>query len=260
MHQPVEDRAAEMEKRAAPIKQPLPETLTDPVSKCMMVTPQYVGLPVGELAYFPLRARGEAIRFIMHYAGLPYEMRTVSMGEWAEMKPTTPKGQLPVFTPTEGVMMCESADIAKHVAELAGVPGLVPADGSAATMFDACGTEPLSKLNPITNFLPAAQAEPQLAAAVADSVKALKAFESKLSGNFFGGEKPHYGEFALLHVTNLLKMNDAKAFASLGALVPWYERMATLPRVKEYLKARPKAASGSVGMPDSRIATLKLDE
>lgn len=197
----VEDRAAAYENRAAPKKEPPPEVLTDNTSKKIMVTPKYVGLPVGELIYFPLRARGEALKFILHYAGLSYEMRTIQMSEWADLKPTMPKGQLPVFTPLCEEPMPESADIAKYIASVAPAElGLAPADGSAAEMFEVCNAPPLIKLNPLTNFVSAAEAAAQLPGVISESTAVLKGLGGKLTAKFFNGAKPHYGEFALLHI------------------------------------------------------------
>jgi len=262
MHSPVEDRAAAYENRAAPKKQPVPEVLTDRVSTCMMISPKYIGMSLGELMYFPLRARGEPLRFLLHYAGLSYTMRTVQMSEWAELKPTTPAGGLPVFTPLDEEPMAESPDIAKYIASCADAElDLVPTDGSAEAMYEACNGGALHALCPITNFFPADDATQKLPAAVAEVVKALKAMESQKKGAFFNGAKPHYGEFVLLNCVDMLKLNDADAFASLGpAWEAWYTAMCSLPRMAEYLKSRPKAMSGSVGMPTSRIATMKLEE
>ena len=67
-----------------PVKQPPPppEQQTPRQAKLMRFTPLYPGPPVGELWYFGVRGRAESLRMIMHYAGMPYDMRTVATAEW----------------------------------------------------------------------------------------------------------------------------------------------------------------------------------
>ena len=80
-----------------PVKHPPPpkEEQTSRYAPVMRFTPKYAGPPLGELIYFPLRARAEVIRLMMHYAGVNYDLRTVQFSEWADLKPTMPNGQVP---------------------------------------------------------------------------------------------------------------------------------------------------------------------
>lgn len=257
---PVEDRAAEHEGRHVPKRHPPPEVLTDLVSKRMLVTPNKVGVPIGELMYFPLRARGEPLRFLLHYAGLPYEMNTIALSEWPSIKETTPGNQLPVFTPLHEEAVTDSPKIALYIAKMANMPGLVPSDDSAAKMYDVCNTAPCAGAQALLNWFTVAESEPKLAGDIAAIITEIKKFESQLTGPFFGGEKPHYGEFALMHLVDVLKSLDPKTLDTLGSkFSTWFAGMCNLKGVKGYLKSRPKAKSGSVGREGSRIATLDVD-
>jgi len=260
------DKVALADGRGLAKKAPLPDVLTPRMSKRMQVTPGHVMPPVGELVYFGVRGRAEQLRFMMHYAGLAYTFRKVEGSEWGEMKPTTPRGQLPTFTPEdEEDAIAETADIAKFIAGMSNVPGLMPADAavadSAYKMFEVVNAPVCSQIMFATNLMPAAEAEGKLTNIVADCIKEVQAFGSELKGTFFGGDKPHYGEFALFHEIDLLRINDASVFATLGEQwKSWFEAMLKLPGIEAYLKSRPKSMSGEVGFPGSRIATLPLDD
>jgi len=265
MRYPIDDRAAMRENRhvSAKVEPPPPEKQTPPVSKRACVTPKYVTEPIGELMYFPLRARGEAQRFILHYAGLSYYNRVVEMGEWGELKPTTPKGALPVFTPQScgfsDEPIAESLDIAKYLASVSNVTGLMPTDAAAVASADSIfekANGPLASGNPLLNMFPAEEARPKVPAYAKEAVGILKGLEPQLKGTFFGGSAPHYGDFGLMHAVDVLKSLDPAAYSSLGPkLTAWFEAMCALPRIKEYLKCRAQPMSGNVGVPGSIIAT-----
>jgi glutathione S-transferase len=260
------DKVALADGRGLAAKDPLPEVLTPRTSKRMQVTPGHVMPPAGELVYFGVRGRAEPLRFILHYAGLAYTNRQVEGSEWGDMKATTPRGQLPIFTPEdEEEPVCETADIAKYIAGVSNLPGLMPTDVAAAEsaykMMEMVMAGPSEQLMMATNLFPAADAETKLPSIVADTVKELAPIGKELKGNFFGGDAPHYGEFGLFHVVDLLRVNDAKVFDTLGGgWKSWFDLMLKLPGIEAYLNARPKANGGEVGFPGSRIATLPLDD
>ena len=259
----IEDAAAREEGRHKPLKLPPPEVLTPHDQKEKAFHPGYAGWPVGKLLYFPLRARAEPLRLIMHYAGMNYTLRTIELSEWPEIKPTTPKGQVPCFVIDEQEeMMPETADIAMYLAQTSGKDGLWPAasaDQSAAeAMFVASNTSPLSDLNPLLNWFPKEEAQSKIKPSVDAALKALGKF--KLKGDYFGGKVPHYGEFGLWHNVDLLLKVEPNALSKLGKdWAAWYERIADNRDVKAFLQCRPKAGTGSVGKAGSMMATMPLD-
>ena len=98
----IEDRAAIELGKDCPVKHPPPpkEEQTSRYAPIMRWTTKYAGPPLGTLMYFPLRARAETLKFIMHYGGLNYDMQTIQLSEWPDVKPTMPNGQVPVFKPS----------------------------------------------------------------------------------------------------------------------------------------------------------------
>jgi len=221
---------------------------------------------IGELYYFAVRARGEPLRFLLRYAKIPYADHTVSFtDDWPELKKRIPKGKLPVIMLPNGEFMDETGDLARYIATRVGAP-LMPVgkdkQDAAALMFRVSNTDPLAKVNYLMNINKAEEVDGMIAGFIEEMLKALSTFEpelNELKHPFFGGEEPHYGEFGLFHVINLF-LGLAQPSPELPVVwMKWYGNMSQLPGVNEYLKERPKAKSGKIGFPGSRIATLDID-
>lgn len=70
-----------------------------------------------ELLYFPARGRAEQIRLMFALKGVA--LRETPPGNWMEVKPSTPFGQLPVLTDRTGgdeFVLAESGAIMRHLA------------------------------------------------------------------------------------------------------------------------------------------------
>jgi len=79
-------------------------------------------MPTYKLMYFPLRGRGEAIRYICHQAGVPFEDKMIMFDEWSEVKPKTVMGQLPMLE-VDGKQLAQSMSIARYLANELGLSG-----------------------------------------------------------------------------------------------------------------------------------------
>uniref|UniRef100_A0A0G4EYH5 GST C-terminal domain-containing protein n=1 Tax=Chromera velia CCMP2878 TaxID=1169474 RepID=A0A0G4EYH5_9ALVE len=171
-----------------------------------------------------------------------------------------------LLTPT-GERLGETADIARHIASQAPKElGLFPVEEKAAAharlVFDLSNTRPLDLLNPLTNWFSAEDSRAKQVEMIPMCVEAFKAAAEHFPGEgpFFGGDSPHYGDFGMFHVVSLLRGLNRDAFASLGPKwTTFYDRMAALPGVKEYLAERPQAGTGTVGRPGSLSFTEPLD-
>lgn len=221
---------------------------------------------IGELQYFPLRARAEPLRYLLKYAGIPYTDRIISLKEWPAHKKIVPNGFLPNLKLPNGKYLPETGDIARYIATRAGPP-LMPTSQehkeAAARIFRISNTQPLSMLMPLTNWFSVEEAEKMIPASVGQTLKTLDSLEPELTksgGAFFGGNLPHYGDFGIFHVVNLYLTLSKPSPTLPNAWKRWYENMRTLPGVKQYLEERPKAMSGRVGKPGSRITVYPLDD
>ena len=204
---------------------------------------------------------------MLAHAGLGYEFRTVTFADWmGGVKEQMPAGhggaqQLPIFRTLDGKMMPETADIAAHIASLA--PDKLRPGAAAKEMFEATNSRPLSLAMPLTNWFGADDSDQRLPAFVAAAVPLLAAYDAQLGEQVFfrGADGPHYGEFGLWHVVDLVRGLQPSVLDGLGSLKKWYARMAALPGVADYgyLAARPKAMCGKVGREGSVIATRPID-
>jgi len=220
---------------------------------------------IGELYYFPVRGRGEPLRFLMRYAKIPYTDNIVMFKDWPELKKTVPNGQLPAIKLPNGRFIGETGDIARYIATRAGAP-LMPEgkenQDSAARIFRISNTEPLTDCTVLTTLLSAEEAEPKIPKCIADVLKVLESLEPELlisEHSFFGGKTPHYGEFGLFHVVNLFLTLSKPSPKLPNTWKEWYNNMCSLPGLKEYLDERPKAMAGKEGKSGSRIDTIDLD-
>jgi len=221
---------------------------------------------IGVLHYFALRARGEPLRYLLEYSGIPYTNRTISFEEWPEHKKIVPNGYLPVLELANGEYLGETGDIAKYIATRAGYP-LMPRDqekqNAAERIFRISNTPPLNMNMPVTNWFMAEDAEKKIPDCIANTLKALESLEPELIGSggaFLGGKQPHYGDFGLFHVVNLFFTLTKPSPKLTDVWRTWYDNIRCLPGVKEYLEERPKAMSGKVGRPGSRITIYPLDD
>lgn len=60
-----------------------------------------------ELIYFDLPPRADAIRILLHSAGIKFKDTRLTFAEWSQIKDNTPLGQLPVFK-TDDEQFCQS--------------------------------------------------------------------------------------------------------------------------------------------------------
>lgn len=79
-------------------------------------------MPTYKLYYFQARGGAELIRWIFIQAGVPYEDVRLTKEEWAEFKPKTPYGVIPVLE-IDGKLYGGSGPIERYLAEQYGLAG-----------------------------------------------------------------------------------------------------------------------------------------
>jgi len=79
-------------------------------------------MPSYKLYYFPVRARAEAIRLILHYKQIPFEDIRVTKEEWPAKKSTFAFGQMPVLE-VDGRQIAHSWSILRYLANKYGLAG-----------------------------------------------------------------------------------------------------------------------------------------
>jgi glutathione S-transferase len=74
------------------------------------------------LTYFDIRGRAECIRLLLEEVGVVYEDRRISEGQWQQLKPRTPFGQVPLLR-IEGLELAQTMAIVRHVSRRHGLTG-----------------------------------------------------------------------------------------------------------------------------------------
>ncbi|XP_072391084.1 glutathione S-transferase-like [Diabrotica undecimpunctata] len=125
-----------------------------------------------KVTYFDIKfiARGEPIRMLLSYGGIPFEDIRIKHEDWPKVKPTTPLGQLPVLE-IDGKAIPQSKAICRYLASLVKLDGKdvkenVALDVAVETLLDVQNLtfdtmfisdavekeEKLKKLKEVTSF------------------------------------------------------------------------------------------------------------
>lgn len=233
------------------------------------------------LHYFPVRGRAEALRMLLRTAGMPYVDRLYTPEEWSVMKSKMPEGKgvpgvatrpagnrgLPVLQLPSGEMIPETADIGRFIAEQSPDAFPVGKSSEAFEMALAANAYPLlfpccmlcSYPEEVTDAILRGELPDTYHGNLADLppysdlLKTLQHWESRLDGPFFGGERPHFGEFMLFNVLDALNDSDPVMASKVEKLQRWGDRMKKLDAVASYLASRPPPGPGAHGKPGSII-------
>ena len=89
------------------------------------IMPSY---PAIKLTYFDIEAAAEPTRLAFTLAGIPFEDVRVQFKEWADMKGTTPYGQLPLLNVDGGPTKTQSGAMLRYAGSLNPEAGLYPTE------------------------------------------------------------------------------------------------------------------------------------
>lgn len=85
------------------------------------------------LYYFPLFGRAEAVRMLLHHAGVYFLNKEISQEDWPQVKPTMPGGVMPCYEFPDGVRMTGTCSMIRFLGKK---HGYYPADTKTAYMCD----------------------------------------------------------------------------------------------------------------------------
>lgn len=214
------------------------------------------------LYYLPLRARMENTRLILAHGNVPYEYNELSFAEWGEAKAKNEIcnfNQLPAIKTQKGTVISQSGAIVRYAAKLA---GCFPADIDEAAEADMILelTQEMNLINPIQCYF----------TIDSDTYKEkyatyFGAFPSQITAaqvilgerKFYGGDKPHYGDFALFHICEATVFVAPDSLEPYPAINSWYKAMLALPAVAAYMAKRPTGATEGFGIPNTHVMNSK---
>ncbi|XP_046392661.1 glutathione S-transferase-like [Ischnura elegans] len=198
--------------------------------------------PSYKLTYFDLRGRGEAIRFILHHAGVAFEDNRFPKEQWPAIKPTTPFGKVPVLE-EDGKPITQSLSIERYLGRKFKLIGkdewdALQCDIAAETLGDFHNQVVQAFFNP-----DAAKKDELKAAIIKDQVPIyLPKFDEqvKKNGGFLVGGQLTWADLhfvATLQVScDMLGSDVVAAFDNLKA---HREKVLNLPHIKAWVAKRP---------------------
>jgi glutathione S-transferase len=201
-----------------------------------------------KLLYFDLNGRAGLVRLVLAAAGVAYDdvrfdasafAGPTATGnttlKFADIKATTPYGQLPVLE-VNGAHIAQSRAIERYLAK---EHGLFGKDNLEAALIDATGEQVRDLAEAFSKAADAA-AKSKFVSELGSKAASLAAQLAKGHG-FLVGDKLSYADLAFQYAFELFKNADAAAFdaAVPAALKAHADKIANLPNVAKYLAARP---------------------
>lgn len=201
-----------------------------------MASPSY------KLTYFNLRGRGEVARYLFVLAGVPFVDRRVESGEWRELKPAMPFGQLPVLE-MDGKMYCQSIGINRFLARQFGYYGSDAIQGLEIDQILGAIGDLLPKDSEMTWGLHGEEKEKAIQSFKETDVPRLLKFLESLLGDrkWLVGDNVTLADLAVFEfltasVTRLTGDGWRQSSPVVEALT---ERVASLPALAAYIASRP---------------------
>ncbi|KAI6230030.1 Glutathione S-transferase-1 [Aphelenchoides fujianensis] len=191
-------------------------------------------MPEFKLHYFDLRARGEPIRLIFAYKGVPFEDVRYNFEEWPSKKESFPFGQLPVLD-VDGKRLAQSKAIYRYLGRKFGLNGQ---DEWETAKLDETGELLNDFMDAIKEFLGDQLRKEKF-------IPALEKFgpwfkrQLDASGSGFFGKKVTFLDFGFASIFEGLAHFEPEAIRE---KVPFLEehskKVLALPELKEYLSKR----------------------
>ncbi|XP_067933702.1 glutathione S-transferase 1-like isoform X1 [Watersipora subatra] len=192
-----------------------------------------------KLIYFDTKGRAEGTRLLFKLAGKDFIDCRLTKEEWAALKPSTPKGQLPVLE-VDGKMICESNAIARYVARELNLYGSSNWEAAVVDMI----AESCSGIGEKAFHALYAKTEEEKAEAAKSVTEVLQATDKLTAhikkGKFILGDKASLADTAVYSIIDLLQehMKELKMdeYPTISELVKNYTE---IPAVADWLKTRP---------------------
>ena len=151
-----------------------------------------------ELVYFAFKGRGEAIRVMLHAAGVEWKDTTFEFSEWPAIKPTTQLESVPILK-LDGTTYSQSLALMRYAGKLA---GFYPDDPLEALKVD----QALDSLSEVMSKAPRSKDDEELKKLRMEYqngvlTKYMTYFESTIEGNGFAST-PSIADLAISHLVH----------------------------------------------------------
>ena len=202
-------------------------------------------MPTYKLYYFDARGFAEVLRLIFAQAGVEYEDNRLTPVSWAEFKPQTPYGTMPVLE-IDGKMVGGFLPIARYLAKQFGMAGeddmaVLILDGAADAIDDlVLKTMETMMENDVEkkSVLAKDQAE-NVIPRVLGGLEKLAAANNSANGWFYG-PKVSYADIYFCYILSYLVEKAAPDILDkFPALRKLMKSVLTLPNIAKWIKERP---------------------
>ena len=202
-------------------------------------------MPTYKLYYFNSRGSAEVIRLIFAQAGVEYEDNRLTSEQWAEFKPQTPYGAMPVLD-IDGKIVGGSLPIARYLAKQYGMAGeddmaALIMDGAADAVKDLAqkaGAKFMEKDEEKKAALEKDLTE-NVIPRVLGGLGKLAAANNCAAGWFYG-PKVSYADIYFSHFVTYLLAQAPDLLDKYPALKKLNESVTTLPNIAKWIKDRPE--------------------
>lgn len=199
--------------------------------------------PKYKLTYFPVKALGEPIRFLLSYGEIEFEDFRFESESWPELKPSTPFGKTPVLE-IDGKQTHQSAAICRYLAKKLGLAGsndweALEIDAIVDTFtdfrqqialyhYDKDEVAKEEKWEPLKN-----ETVPYYLGKFDEVVKK--------NGGYFVGGKLSWADFYFVGLLDYLShmMKEKNIVAKYSNLKALREKVESLPAIKAWIEKRP---------------------
>ena len=204
-------------------------------------------MPTYKLYYFNARGSAETIRFVFAQAGVQYEDIRLTSEQWAEFKPKTPYGVIPVLD-IDGKIVGGSLPITRYLAKQYGLDAeddwtRLILEGAADTIEDfkrKLGAAYMEKDEEKKATLKKELVETLLPRFLG-ALEKLAASNTCADG-WFCGAKVSYVDFLFTTAMSYVKMEAPNVLDNFPALKKLTESVLKLPNIAKWVKERPETA------------------
>ncbi len=203
-------------------------------------------MPTYKLYYFQARGVAELIRWIFIQAGVPYEDVRLSKEEWAEFKPKTPYGGIPVLE-IDGKLYGGSGPIARYIAEQHGLAGSNALENfELSTIYDV--TQDLVMRMMVLHIEKEDTRKAELKKELNEThfPKYLGILNKLITDNgsaegWIYGNKVTYVDMRIAYITNFVLQTSPNALDAYPAITKLKAAIEALPNIAKWLKERPES-------------------
>ena len=196
------------------------------------------------LTYFNLRGRAEVTRLIFAQAGVEYEDKRITNEQWAELKPTTPTGTVPLLE-VDGEMFHGSRPFSRFVAERHGLAGTNDLENLQLAGIVDTIADLLLKLMPFF-FEKDDTRKAQLLKDFAEThaprylgILEKMAGANNSAGDWLYGPKVTYADISLFVTNDIISKVVPNTLDKYPALTKLITSVENLPNIAKWLKERP---------------------